>query len=319
LNKVSIIIPAYNAARFLGQTIESILCQTWQNWELIIIDDGSTDDTEKVAQPYLNDNRIIYRKQQNMGCSGAKNTGLQLATGDYIQYLDADDLLSGEKIAEQVAVLEKDPWTVPICRTKIFQHSIDEQGMQELGTDFLYTTDKTFEFILNLYGLNGKDGMIQPNAFLISRQLADAAGIWDTSISPAPDEDGEYFCRVMLKARSICFTPNGVNFYRKNKATSSLSKQLSQRHVKGALRSLDLKFQHLLNVENSERVRKIIATHYAAFSYLYYALYPEVSNETEKRIRQLGFQKMPVIGGRKFQMIVKLFGFKNALRLKKII
>src|SRR4051812_16561576 len=94
--KVSIIIPAYNASGVIAEAIQSIQSQTWQNWELVIINDGSTDHTEDVVSQYLADPRIVYSKQENMGCSAAKNTGLALASGQFIQYLDADDLLSAD-------------------------------------------------------------------------------------------------------------------------------------------------------------------------------------------------------------------------------
>jgi len=317
--KVSIIIPAYNASGVIAEAIQSIQSQTWQNWELIIINDGSTDHTEDVVSQYLADPRIVYSKQENMGCSAAKNTGLALASGQFIQYLDADDLLSADKIAEQVGVLSANPWAVAVCRTKTFVNTINQPDLPEIDTNFLYDSGDPVEFILNLYGLNGNDGMIQPNAFLISSELAKEAGIWDTALSPSPDEDGEYFCRVMLKSRAIYFTPNGVNYYRKNPSSASLSKQTSYQHAKGALRSLEMKAQHLWLAENSGRVARGIAKQYAGFIYLYHKLFPDLISEAEVKIRQLGLIRIPLAGGKNFQRMAKLIGFKNALMLKKLV
>ena len=86
----SIIIPTYNRANLIGKAIDSVLAQTYHNWELIIIDDGSTDNTRDVVRSY-NDNRIKYFYQENRGRSAARNYGIDISKGDYISFLDDDD------------------------------------------------------------------------------------------------------------------------------------------------------------------------------------------------------------------------------------
>src|SRR4051812_48468776 len=96
---VSIIIPSYNYGRFLAQTLDSVLAQTYTNWECIIVDDGSKDNSGEIAAAYeQKDTRIRYIYQQNQGIATTRNTGLQNIKGDYVQYLDADDMLPPEKI-----------------------------------------------------------------------------------------------------------------------------------------------------------------------------------------------------------------------------
>ena len=90
---ISIIIPAYNAADYLAQTIESVLNQTYSDFELILIDDGSTDRTREIIKDYqCKDARIKYFYKENGGVSSARNLGLQKATGDFVSFLDSDDL-----------------------------------------------------------------------------------------------------------------------------------------------------------------------------------------------------------------------------------
>jgi len=89
---ISIIIPTYNRYKSLPLSIKSVLDQTRDNWELIIIDDGSEDSTQEVLKDYLNDDRIKYYYQENQGVSVARNSGAMLATGDYIIFLDSDDI-----------------------------------------------------------------------------------------------------------------------------------------------------------------------------------------------------------------------------------
>lgn len=107
---VSIIIPTYNYGSIIAQTLENVLQQTYTNWEAFVIDDGSSDHTAAVVAPFVKqDPRIHYISQKNAGVSAARNKGLQYAKGDYVQFLDADDLLSKDKLLLQVQHLESNP------------------------------------------------------------------------------------------------------------------------------------------------------------------------------------------------------------------
>ncbi len=315
---VSIIIPAYNAENFISETIRNVMEQNYAHFELIIVNDGSTDRTGEIIQEFLSDTRVKYISQSNIGCSGAKNTGLQASRGAFIQYLDADDLLSPDKIKEQVDVLKNQSVAIAVCRTVSFTSSITDPENTEIDTEFLYSTDNVLGFVLHLYGMNGKNGMIQPNAFLMTRELANRVGAFDPSVSPSPDEDGEYFCRAMLAADHIFFTPNGVNYYRKQmNSRNSLSKQASHRHAEGALRSIQLISSHLLEKENSDAVKNMMAKYYAGFIYLY-SSYRDLGKLAEAEIEKLGVKEVPETGGGNFRMISRMIGFHNALRFKNL-
>ena len=107
---VSIVIPAYNAAGFLRETIGSVISQTYPNWELIIIDDGSTDTTADIAKSYVGkDNRIRYTYQINQKMASARNAGIRQARGKYVAFLDADNLFLKNKLEDQVTFMEKHP------------------------------------------------------------------------------------------------------------------------------------------------------------------------------------------------------------------
>jgi glycosyltransferase involved in cell wall biosynthesis len=109
---VSILIPSFNCARYIGQTLESVLAQSYPRIEVILVDDGSTDDTRNVIAPFLD--RISYHYQPNGGLASARNTGMSLAQGDYIAWLDADDLCAKDRILIQVAYLSANPDVVAI-------------------------------------------------------------------------------------------------------------------------------------------------------------------------------------------------------------
>jgi glycosyltransferase involved in cell wall biosynthesis len=106
--KVSVLIPTYNYAHFLDETIQSVLNQTFQNYELIIVDNNSTDNTDEVVQKYLSDNRVsFYKNETNIGLVGNWNKCLEYANGEYIKYLCADDKFLPSLLQEFVAVMDK--------------------------------------------------------------------------------------------------------------------------------------------------------------------------------------------------------------------
>jgi len=104
---VSVIIPCYNQAQYLPDALNSIFEQSYTNWECIIVNDGSPDNTEEVAHHWIEkDNRFLYLKKENGGLSSARNEGLRIAKGDYIQFLDADDIIHSEKFEIQISLLK---------------------------------------------------------------------------------------------------------------------------------------------------------------------------------------------------------------------
>ncbi|MFZ1798893.1 MAG: glycosyltransferase family 2 protein, partial [Chitinophagaceae bacterium] len=105
---ISIIMPAYNVEKFIERTIKSIIAQTYKHWELIIIDDGSTDGTKKIIDTYLNiDTRIKYVYQENGRQGKARNKGIENAQSDLIAFMDADDMLLPEMLQEQFTLLKQ--------------------------------------------------------------------------------------------------------------------------------------------------------------------------------------------------------------------
>ena len=115
---VSIIMPAYNAEKTIRQSIESVLAQTYRDWELIVIDDGSRDDTAQILSDFsLQDARICFSKnEKNSGASYTRNRAISLAKGEWIAFLDSDDLWKPEKLEKQLALTEKYP-DMAVCYT----------------------------------------------------------------------------------------------------------------------------------------------------------------------------------------------------------
>src|SRR6266852_742264 len=123
---VSVVVATYNYGRFLAGALDSALGQTIRDLEVIVVDDGSTDDTAEVMTPYLRDQRVRYERTNHVGQPAAKNLGIQSARARLIAFLDADDLWLPEKLAKQLALLEADPTLGVIYSRRLL---IDEQGM----------------------------------------------------------------------------------------------------------------------------------------------------------------------------------------------
>ncbi len=104
MKKITAIIPTYNSAKYITEAIDSVLNQTYANIEIIVVDDGSTDNTENILSNYVNKNKIIYVKKKNGGPGSARNLGIKLANGEYIAFLDADDMWEKNKIEKQLSM-----------------------------------------------------------------------------------------------------------------------------------------------------------------------------------------------------------------------
>ena len=132
LTQLSIIMPTYNQTNYIGESIKSIQNQTCTNWELIIVDDGSDDDTEKIIRQ-INDDRIVFIKAGRIGIGGKiKNIGLEKASGELIAFIDSDDLWSSTKIEKQINALEQFP-EAGFCLTGGYNFKLNKEPL-----DFFY-------------------------------------------------------------------------------------------------------------------------------------------------------------------------------------
>ncbi|SFQ46675.1 glycosyltransferase family 2 protein [Hymenobacter arizonensis] len=142
---VSIIMPAYNAANFIAESIVSVLAQTYSNWELIVVDDGSTDNTCDIVKGYsIQDPRIKYLYQENSRQGRARNNGIASSTGEYIAFLDSDDVWLPGKLLLQVQEIEK--WQVDLvfADSYIFSDAFDPTAIQDYFLPRLRTVPRTF-------------------------------------------------------------------------------------------------------------------------------------------------------------------------------
>lgn len=303
---VSILIPCYNAAPWLAATIESALAQTHRSIEVIVVDDGSTDECVAIAEQFT-PRGVVVRRQANRGASAARNHGLKIARGEFIQFLDADDLLAPEKIERQLAVVGATPEFVAAGPWGRFHASAAEAVFQPEEN---WRDSEPVEWLtLNFAGR----GMMQPGAWLTARALLDRAGPWDERLTL--NDDGEYFCRVLLASRGIKFCPDARTFYRSN-LSGSLSQRRSAAAWRSALLSQELCAQHLLAREDSPRTRAACADLLQRLSFTMWPDHPALVQQSEALVVRYGGSRQRPGGGRVFRMLMGLFGWKAARSLQ---
>ncbi len=174
---VSVIIPTYNRADCIAGSIDSVLAQTYQNYEIIVVDDGSTDNTKQVLQPYVDNRHIQYLYQKNAGCAAARNTGIRASCGEWIAFLDSDDRWLPEKLECQVQYLHET--RLEVCFTNTYFDSGDESENAITNPETRSATDR---WIVT----EPLDIVTTPNPFhttlpsmLIKRGLLDKTGCFD--------------------------------------------------------------------------------------------------------------------------------------------
>jgi len=309
---VSILIPAYNAERFVGAALQSALDQVWPHTEIILVDDGSKDQTLAAAKAYESATVKIIR-QDNRGAAAARNTALREAQGDFLQYLDADDLLSRDKIREQVLLLQQYPGYVSVSSAMYFYDGEDpNSGLLERSG--AVDSDDPVEFLAQLLGSEGPTRTIPYGAWLTPRPVATAAGPWDDSVR-SPDDDGEYFARVMLASRGIRASSTGRYYYRRFRQGGSYSTTFSESNVRGRLHSLNSKAAHLLARTQDPKAYLALANRYVDLAFGAYPDFPELTEDALKKAKEMGgTDYIPPFGTWKGDLLKKLFGWKAARR-----
>jgi glycosyltransferase involved in cell wall biosynthesis len=211
---VSVVIPAYNAARWLAETVQSVLGQSYADFEVIIVDDGSTDGTAGVAQSVA-DSRIRYIYQQNRGLSAARNAGTREARGRYIAFLDADDLFRPDKLARQVAVLDGCPEVGLVTCGFEF---IDEGG-QRIGQQCSWLDCPKLDLPTLLFW-----NPLLPSTLIVRREWCERAGPFDERLRRY--EDWEYAIRLAYAGCRMEYVHDVLLGYRRHENNISTAQAL---------------------------------------------------------------------------------------------
>jgi glycosyltransferase involved in cell wall biosynthesis len=307
---VSILIPAYNAQEWIADTIQSALAQTWFRKEIIVVDDGSTDQTVSIIRKN-GSSAVRIIKQERGGACRARNRALSECQGDYIQWLDADDLLARDKIEQQLAVAKilRDPDLLLTSTWGRFYYRPSKAIFRPtpLWGDF----DAVEWLIMRL----SNPWMIPNSSWLVSRDLTDKAGPWDERL--AKDQDGEYFCRIVSLSRYVKFVPEAHCYYRMANPYS-ISRSKSRKAWESLFLSADLSTRHVLMREDSERVRTACAKFLNITASIFEGNAADLTYRLQERINQLGGEVAPESTSRKYACVQAILGKGKAQGLKEM-
>jgi glycosyltransferase involved in cell wall biosynthesis len=308
---VSILIPAYNAEQWIADTLRSAIAQTWEPKEIIVVDDGSTDRTLAVARQFESEQvRVVAHEHQ--GAAATRNTALSLSQGEYIQYLDADDLMAPDKIARQLETLG--------------QSSNKRTLLSGSWGEFVYRYHRT-EFVPTALwcDLGPVDWLIrkmqlgvfmQTATWLVSRELAEAAGPWDTNL--LGDDDGEYFCRVLLASNGVRFVPESKVYYRKSGVSCLSYIGLSDTKMEAQMCSMRLHIGYLRSLEDSSRVREACVTYLQNWLPFFYSR-PDLVKQVGEVAASLGGKLHPPQLSWKATLFSALFGRRQMKRAQALL
>jgi glycosyltransferase involved in cell wall biosynthesis len=305
---VSILIPAHNCQSWIAETIQSALSQTWSRKEIIVVDDGSTDGTLEIARGFeCQILKVVH--QDNSGASSARNRALRECQGDYIQWLDSDDVLGPEKIERQLMSEggHREPGTLYSCPWAKFYYRISKAKPEQTP---LWQDLGAVDW-LNLHV--GSSWWMPPTVWLVSRELTDKAGPWDERLTL--DDDGEYSCRLVSRSLSVRFVRDAQIYYRMANQ-SSLSRSWSRKAWESLVLASLLKTCHVLRLEDSERTRAACIKGLNSTARNLEVAAPDLAGRVCRKIVELGGTVAPVAVSAEYAFARMLLGDKRAGLLK---
>jgi glycosyltransferase involved in cell wall biosynthesis len=231
IDTISVIIPTYNSSQYINEAIRSVLCQTYKNLEIIVIDDGSTDNTRDILGPLIDQELIRYTYQKNQGPGGARNTGINMATGEYIAFLDADDLWPSHKLQLQFTFLKSN---ANIGMVFGDFSSFDDHGsvsksffeeksiLKKIPTQEYSPSHKAFS--RKIFNDLIDENFIPTSTVMVKKSVFKRTGLFDSQLRSV--EDLDLWLRISLKY-DIAFTYERLAFKRKHGSNISSNLRLA--------------------------------------------------------------------------------------------
>ena len=242
---ISVVIPAYNAEQFLDETLESVLSQTYENWECIIVNDGSTDNTESIAKKWCEkDARFRYFYKENSGASDTRNLGIKKARGEYIAFLDADDILTSDSLEVRINVLIEQNVDLVATKLQHFTDKLPKVSKNNARQDVLYYAK---EGLTQLMAFN----KVTPSTVLCKKSVMDEVGgfTWHKKA-----EDLHCWLKVLFAGYKIYRIDETLLLYRLVENSMSSTDRNCSKEVfeiiysfKDEILSLDIDFQIYIN------------------------------------------------------------------------
>ena len=300
--KISVVIPAFNRGHIITETLDSVLHQTYNNWECLVIDDGSTDNTEDVVKSYSKqDARIKFikrPKERTKGASACRNIGIEESTGEYFQFLDSDDLLEKNKFEIQIKELSlASENAIATCKWGSVSLKIKNAKLYHgLPTYFCFTQP------IDLITTFGKRLTFFPcHVFLVPKEVIKKSGGWDEEL--IINDDGEFFSRIILASTEVIFCEKTYVLYRIGAGERITSSQKVEKGRLNYIKSLNLIDKNIKKSTGNSNNHIYIEQRKAD---LYYSLKKENPALVEKNQNFLSGKSSPI----KYYFLIFITGVK---------
>ncbi len=208
--EISIIIPTYNRADFVVQTVESVLKQSFSNYEIIVVNDGSTDNTDEVLAPYLSLPNFRYFSQENSGRSTARNLGIKNSRGEWLLFLDSDDMLFEDALSFLSNKRREYPEVKMIGGTYV---KIDENDNLLTQTNFIIKHGKTEQLVNDPYLSLINNYYLPMGSYIVHRDVVNADGKFESNLEPCEDFD---FCLRIARESKLAYFKTPIVKFRKH-------------------------------------------------------------------------------------------------------
>lgn len=293
----------------MSECLKSAIGQTWKQHEVIVVDDGSTDESLRIAESYSGHEGVFVIRQQQRGACAARNAGFVKSRGEFVQFLDADDVLAPDKVEQQLRILlSADQQTICSCA---WGHFRDDIRTARFEPNAVWQDLAPREW-LRASLANGF--IMQTAVWLGRRSLLERAGKWNESL--LVNQDGEYFARVLTGCRLIRFCPEAKVYYRAN-VPGSISIRNSEAKQRSDFDAITLIETTALTFDDSPEMRRTIASIYQSWIHHVYPDLPDLRRGAERKVRELGGASPRIGGTVGFQILRRFVGWKIARRIER--
>jgi glycosyltransferase involved in cell wall biosynthesis len=300
---VSIVIPCYNAAKWLHETLECCLNQAYPAIELIVVDDGSTDGSLAIIQSYAD--RLRFTTGANRGGCHARNQGLAMATGDYIMFLDADDLIEPDTIAALIAAFDDNTASIAACAWSILLQDGDEQ--HTIPQSYNQDIEPISGWLTGHY--------IPCCSILWLRSLVLELGGWDESLTA--NQDGDLMLRALLHGAKIGFASSGHAYYRHVAGHQSVSHKITVSSIQSRMRVLEKVENTLIAQGQLADYALAIGQNYHGIALVAFGIDVELGRICDSHAKRLAGQNA-ITGTFTHRLLCRLIGLEAKERLARL-